>query len=540
MNEQDISKLPYVLIAAAFLSMSLFVALVGFDRVLTLMPDDAAYYYKIAENASEGKGLTFDGINRTNGFQPMWLAALVPLYRAYHGAPETMSRVILVLQTAILAAAALLLSATLARFFSRRTVIVSLLLFLFFVFVPAANGMESAVLVFFLALAFYAGARMAEAGGRDPKRELLLGVLLGFVVLARLDMIFLPLVAAAASLLSALGGRGERRARLAGTLCLGAGVTAVVLPYLVYNKMSFGAVMPISGLLKSSFPRLSDPAPALSSLGKRALAGLVIAAVYAAYSIARLGRARSVGDAAGRAAGRVGTTSRLRFYRSAMTVTACAILLHFLHTIFFMKWAVFNWHYVPYILFGAVAVCEPVDRFLAPAGAKGRRALYWIAIAAIVAVGGVSVLRIVDRPYDRDWGQAAYAAALWARDNTNANAVFAMKDAGNFSYFSERRVVNLDGVVNNLEYQAALRERNLRAYLAIKGVDYLVQHAFWDRPDVTRGEYDSLAVSYRSHRYECDSDSLVLRRSDEVYRSRPYFDGPYETVFIVWRIRGGA
>jgi hypothetical protein len=32
----------------------------------------------------------------------------------------------------------------------------------------------------------------------------------------------------------------------------------------------------------------------------------------------------------------------------------------------------------------------------------------------------------------------------------------------------------------------------------------------------------------------------VLRRSDEVYRSRPYFDGPYETVFIVWRIRGGA
>jgi hypothetical protein len=519
MNERRLTGISYALIAAAFLSMSLFVALVGFDRVLTLMPDDAAYYFKIAENASEGKGLTFDGINRTNGFQPMWLAALVPLYRVYHGAPETMSRIILVLQTAILAAAALLLSATLARFFSRRTVIVSLLLFLFFVFVPAANGMESAVLVFFLALAFYAGARMGEAGGRDPKRMLLLGALLGLVVLARLDMIFLPVVAAAASFLSALGARGERRARLAGTLCLGAGVTAVVLPYLVYNKVSFGAVMPVSGLLKSSFPRLSNPAPALSSLGKRALAGLVIAAVYAAYAVARRPRG---------------------FYRSAMTVTACAILLHFFHTIFFMKWAVFAWHYVPYILFGVVAVCEPVERFLAPAGEKGRRALYWIAIAAIVAVGGFSVLRIVERPYDRDWGQAAYAAALWARDNTDANAVFAMKDAGNFSYFSERRVVNLDGVVNNLEYQAALRERNLAGYLAIKGVDYLVQHAFWDRPDVTSGEYDSLAVSYRSHRYESDSDSLVLLKSDEVYRSRPYFDGPYETVFVIWKIRGAV
>ncbi len=103
---------------------------------------------------------------------------------------------------------------------------------------------------------------------------------------------------------------------------------------------------------------------------------------------------------------------------------------------------------------------------------------------------------------------------------------------------AERRVINLDGVVNNLEYQAALKERDLRGYLAIKGVDYLVQHAFWDRPDITKGEYDTLAVSYRSRRYECESDELALPRSDEVYRSRPYFDGPHETVFIIWKIRG--
>ena len=55
--------------------------------------------------------------------------------------------------------------------------------------------------------------------------------------------------------------------------------------------------------------------------------------------------------------------------------------------------------------------------------------------------------------------------------------------------------------VGVLEFQAALKKRNLRGYLAIKGVDFIVQHAFWDRPDVTKGEYESLAVSYRSHRY---------------------------------------
>jgi hypothetical protein len=527
MNEQRVSRVSYVVIAAAFLFLTFFFLRAGVERVLTVIPDDAAYYFKIAENVSAGEGLTFDGINRTNGFQPLWLAVLVPVYRAYHGTPETMCRVVLVLQLVVLAIAALILNAFLSRFFSRRTVLVSLLLFMFFVFVPAANGMESAVLVLFLTLVTYYGSRADVFGHHDPRRELVFGILLGLVVLSRLDMVFLPLVVITVSFGSALGGRDERRERLVRTLSIAAGAAAIVLPYLVYNETSFGAVMPISGLLKSSFPRFSHPAYALSTLGRRGWVGLLLAAGYAGYSLVRFWPTRSGAD------GR-------RYYRSAMTVMACAILLHFIHAVFFMKWAVFNWHYLPYVLFGAVAICEPVERLLTWVGPKRPRAAYWIVVAAIVAVGCVAVFRGLSRPLDRDWRPAAYAAARWARENTGTEAVFAMKDAGNFGYFSRRRVVNLDGVVNNLEYQAALKERSLRGYLAIKGVGFIVQHAFWDRPDITKGEYDALTVSYRSHRYECDSDDIVLPKSDEVYRSQTYFDGPYETVFVIWKIRGGA
>jgi hypothetical protein len=524
MNDRPVSKVPYLFIAAAFLFLAFFFLRAGMERVLTVVPDDASYYFKIAENAGGGEGLTFDRINRTNGFQPLWLAVLVPVYRAYRGTPETMCRIVLLLQLVILALAALVLNAALARFFSKRTVLASLLLFLFFVFVPAANGMESAVLVLFLSLSFYGGASMDIFGRRDPKRELVFGILLGLVVLSRLDMVFLPLVVVAASFASALRGGDERRAGLARTLFVSAGAAAVVLPYLAYNEMSFGAVMPISGLLKSSFPRLSDPAYALSTLGKRGWAGLLMAAAYAAYSLVRFRSTRSGADG-------------LRYYRAAMTAMACAILLHFIHALFFMKWAVFSWHYVPYVLFGAVAICEPVERFLSPPGSKRARAAYRIAVAAIVAAGCLAAFRGLSRPLDRAWCPAAYAAARWARENTDTDAIFAMKDAGTFGYFSERRVINLDGVVNNLEYQAALRERNLRGYLAIKGVGFVVQHAFWDRPDVTKGEYEVLSTGYRSHLYECESDSLSLPKSDEVYRSRRYFDGPYETVFVIWKFR---
>ncbi|MCU0612230.1 MAG: hypothetical protein MUE60_10625, partial [Candidatus Eisenbacteria bacterium] len=41
--------------------------------------DDTFLYLQIARNVALGKGPTFDGIHLTNGFQPLWLLAVVPL-----------------------------------------------------------------------------------------------------------------------------------------------------------------------------------------------------------------------------------------------------------------------------------------------------------------------------------------------------------------------------------------------------------------------------------------------------------------------------
>jgi hypothetical protein len=42
--------------------------------------DDAYYYFKVAQNISEGRGSTFDGVNPTNGYHPLWLVANVPIF----------------------------------------------------------------------------------------------------------------------------------------------------------------------------------------------------------------------------------------------------------------------------------------------------------------------------------------------------------------------------------------------------------------------------------------------------------------------------
>lgn len=44
-------------------------------------------------------------------------------------------------------------------------------------------------------------------------------------------------------------------------------------------------------------------------------------------------------------------------------------------------------------------------------------------------------------------------------------------------------------------------------------------------------------ITFRSQLYNTISDPIRLYREDEVYRSHIYYDGPYSTVFAIWRLR---
>jgi len=44
------------------------------------MRDDAYYYFKVAQNITEGLGSTFDGINMTNGYHPLWMLVCIPIF----------------------------------------------------------------------------------------------------------------------------------------------------------------------------------------------------------------------------------------------------------------------------------------------------------------------------------------------------------------------------------------------------------------------------------------------------------------------------
>ena len=497
------------------------------DDVRHLLPrigDDASYYMTIARNIASGTGVTFDGIHPTNGFHPLWLLMLVPLF-LLHGAPETMIRLVALFQTLLLCLAYLLFLRTQVRLYKLPTAALSAALFVPLVFLPSINGMETAVLILTLVVLYDYGAQIFHLEF-NWRRATVLGVMVGLVLLARLDMIFVPVALLGYGLRHVLVRETRYRAVAMIAVC-GLATALVVAPYLVFNYCRFDTVVPISGALKSSFPHLAlseDTLPRVVGMGIGTLLFAALALGRALWSIAGTVRARH--------------RPKGEFYATATTVFAWAIALHFLFNVLFMKTGTFGWYFVPYRLFGVVAVTGLLDRALRSTAIVETPALYGV-MAAILCVG--LVVRDQGRdnfPRNGDWHTPVYGAALWAREHTPADAVFAMSDCGHFAFFSRRRVINLDGLVNNMAFQHILARHQLGRYLRENRVDFLVQHAVHSRGDVIEGRYDSLELHFPSWRFEGFGDSITVRERSEVYRSAPFVDGPFPSVLVIWSLRG--
>src|SRR5688572_17505698 len=68
------------------------------ELLTTTIPDDAFYYFGIARHLALGHPPSIDGVNPTNGYHPLWLALLVPLWSLLsEAAPQVPVRIALVL-----------------------------------------------------------------------------------------------------------------------------------------------------------------------------------------------------------------------------------------------------------------------------------------------------------------------------------------------------------------------------------------------------------------------------------------------------------
>ena len=147
--------------------------------------DDAFYYFKVASNISSGLGITFDGINVTNGFHPLWMLINVPVFWFAGFDLFLPLRVLIIVSSLLSAGTGVLLFRFLRRFILPEIAAVAAVTWVFLPgihSVVVANGLENNLSAFMIMWLLYISSRFIDSKPQIG-RVAMLGLVAGLTVL---------------------------------------------------------------------------------------------------------------------------------------------------------------------------------------------------------------------------------------------------------------------------------------------------------------------------------------------------------------------
>lgn len=478
-----LSKPGWPLICALAVFVVLMADLIGLSIHGGLFAEDDAYYYLIiARNIAATGASTFDGQALSNGYHPLWMGLLV--LQDLTVGPSLFATFTI---EAVLVSAALFLILRRAPTVRADASVIFSILFLFLLTPMVMRGMEISLLVFCVALLAeaLAAARTHRRGG------LLLGLACAAVVGARIDAAFFV----APILLFAPASRRAKLEALAVLAVLGA-------LYGATNLAIFGSMTPISSGIKSlgglqiNHPLLRQLRQVLHGAADGRLYFVTLLLLAASPVLVWFSRPGTVGRALA-----VGSLVGGAIYVAKL--------------LFASSWVIWNWYNFA-LLFPLVAGfqigLETLDRWritLAwPRWTSPAVGLAGLVILAMQAVGGLV------GPFRVDAGYAALNSQAVTRfAPILAGQRVAMGDrAGSFAMAYPGPVVQLEGLVNDKAYFAALRRHDdVTQLLCDRGVRFVMDY------EVALGDYQTHRISiFRTVLTQAQGSTLVVHRGDEI------------------------
>jgi len=242
---------------AIFLVASIFY--LPLEKTLYFYSDDAYYYFKVASNIIAGYGPSFDGYNLSNGFHPLWMLLLLPVYFLTGNNTELSLQIIFAFQVVLVVFAYWFCWMYVSRVLSNFYGVMSLVVLAVFAspILIAFNGLESALLLFWLFVILITDYKYQLFNKATTSNVVLGGALFGLLFMTRLDTAYIILVFALLKL-TVKPGTGGFFTNLYVTLKQYYPAIVIFLlisaPYFIWNYTTFGHFTPISGQIKSSFP----------------------------------------------------------------------------------------------------------------------------------------------------------------------------------------------------------------------------------------------------------------------------------------------
>ncbi len=437
------------------------------------LSDDAFYYFKIAQNISQGVGPTFDGVGVTNGYHPLWMLICVSVYRLLPSSDLDLPiHVILTIGAVLDISAAVILQRTLARWSSPVAGLVGLALYSLNPISAsmAVCGVETPLQMFALSLFICrsVGALASSSEGHLTLSHTLgLGLSTACVWLTRLDNVFLILPVVFFSFF-APGVRPVLRTLLLLILVL------AMLPWLVWNIHVVGTIVPDSAFAISALKGMH----ALSLEGiLRTLLDLVgvVSFWIPTYSgsLYLLVAETAVAVVAFRT-----LLPQTTFGRPPLEIVAAVLSVAlFIQLVFHVvvRHSVRPWYVTPLSLLACLFAGVLVTRLRHSAGHPGLTALVFLFLATII-IPNARFLKQGFWPH----GLEMYRMAGVIHESIPPHERVGAFNAGILGYFSGRRIVNLDGLVNH-DIQPYLRHGGIAEYLRVTNISYIA-----DDPDTIR------------------------------------------------------
>lgn len=213
-----------------------------------VLADDSFYYFTIARNFAHGYGLSFDRLAETNGFHPLWMMIILPVYALIEDRTLAVHAVLTI--CALMDVLSIYLLYKLLDEFGIGEFAKGIVCFLY-AFAPALvshvgpmNGLETALNLLFTLLYLLVYRRAVAREALPLRSALRLGLVTGLLFLARTDNIIL-LASTYAYLALVLRPRLRTIQNLYWAGTLGAVIAA---PWLLWSYQKFGSIVQVSGL----------------------------------------------------------------------------------------------------------------------------------------------------------------------------------------------------------------------------------------------------------------------------------------------------
>lgn len=162
--------------------------------------DDAYYYFKVAQNITEGFGSSFDRINLTNGYHPLWMIICIPIFAFARFDIILPLRILLVVIAFMQITTSILLYRLIKKYLSNAVAVLAAAFWSFNFYIHGTiyqMGLETPIASLSIVYLIYKLSKFEETwrkGTVHLKQIAWLGFLSGIVMLSRLDLVFLAII----------------------------------------------------------------------------------------------------------------------------------------------------------------------------------------------------------------------------------------------------------------------------------------------------------------------------------------------------------